>query len=225
MASKRSKPEARQKKARAAPTRAAPTKAGKPPAKPDQAEARQRADNALVERRLTDLLRIRLDGAERWDICDYVRAKEGEEGSPWHVGKGATPLSESQIWRYLQKADEEIERTFERSRKRLLRRHVAKLNHLYGRATTSGELSVARVILKDLAEVQRLLPSPADLLQRALDELTRRMDQLEKNDGTHPANLPEGGNPGDRGAAGCDPASPNRGPGDARHGTARAPAV
>jgi hypothetical protein len=138
-----------------------------------------RADKALVARRVSDLLRIRLDGAERWDVCDYVRAKEAEADSAWFVAEDATPLSDSQIWRYLQSADAEIARSFERSRKILLRRHVAQLRHLYARAATNGELSVARAVLRDLAELRRLVPRPEDDLRRELDELKKLLDRVK----------------------------------------------
>ncbi len=184
-----------------------------------------RADKALVARRVNDLLRIRLDGAERWDVCDYVRQKEAEEGSAWHVGKDGTPLSDSQIWRYLQRADQEIERSFERSRKRLIRRHVAQLRHLYARAATNGELSVARAILRDLAEIQRLMPNPADQLQRAVDDLTRRLHELEQNDGnkTHTTNFPGSRDAGDSGEAGGGPGAADSDQGAAAGGTACPP--
>jgi len=37
-----------------------------------------KADKALVQRRVDDVLRIRLDGAQWWDVREYVREKEGE---------------------------------------------------------------------------------------------------------------------------------------------------
>jgi hypothetical protein len=162
----------------------------------------ERASKPLVSKRVNDLVRVRLDGGQRWDVCDYVRQQESNAESPWHVAEGGSPLSNSQIWRYMKKADERIERSFERSRKILLKRHVAKLNHLYARATTSGEISVARAILRDLAEIRRLLPNPADALQRMVDDLTRRLAQLEAKDGSssnHPTAVPGHGNAGDGG--------------------------
>jgi hypothetical protein len=34
------------------------------------------ADKALSARRVDDILRIRLDGAQWWDVLEYVREKE-----------------------------------------------------------------------------------------------------------------------------------------------------
>jgi hypothetical protein len=117
------------------------------------------------------MVRVRLQGAVRWDVRDFVRAAQADADSAFHVPEGASPLSDSQIWRYLQMADEEIEQSYERSRKKLIRHHVARLNFLYGKATTNGELAVALNVLKHLAEIQRLLPRPEDELRRELDEL------------------------------------------------------
>jgi hypothetical protein len=50
---------------------------------------------AQVEARVTEILRIRLDGAEMWDVREYVREKEKEEGSVWQLAEGQKPLSDS----------------------------------------------------------------------------------------------------------------------------------
>ena len=43
---------------------------------------------AQVEARVTEIVRIRLDGAEIWDVREYVREKEQEGGSPWQLAEG-----------------------------------------------------------------------------------------------------------------------------------------
>jgi len=40
---------------------------------------------AQVERRVAEVLAIRLDGAEFWHVREYVREKEREDGSPWRL--------------------------------------------------------------------------------------------------------------------------------------------
>jgi hypothetical protein len=112
-----------------------------------------KADKALVARRVEEVLRIRLDGAEWWDIREYVREKEAEPGSAWHLEDGATPLSDSQIRRYQQRADALLERSHERSRKKLLRRHLAKRRHLYAKATLAGDVRAALACLRDECEL------------------------------------------------------------------------
>jgi hypothetical protein len=138
-------------------------RSGKPRAK--------KVNKAVAQQRTDDVLRILLDGAMLHDVISFVREKEKETGSPWFVEKDATPLSEAMIRKYIERGYELIDELHEKSRSRLLRRHVARLNHLYGRAMVSGELSVARAVLRDLAEAQRLLPKPEDELRAELAEL------------------------------------------------------
>lgn len=119
----------------------------------------EQADKALVERRVEDVLRIRLDGAEFWDVREFVRAKEKEPGSNWELPAGGTPLSDGQLRRYQQKADRLVQESFERGRKKHIRQHLAKRRMLYGRAVNAGELATALAILKDEATLLRLYPA------------------------------------------------------------------
>jgi hypothetical protein len=163
-----------------------------------------KADRPLVQRRVDDLLRVRLDGGARHDVRDYARSQERESASPWFVPDGENPLSDVQIWRYLQRADRLIDREHERSRKRLFRRHVARLNHLYARAATTGELSVARAILRDLAEMQRLLPRPEDELEREVRELREMLKRITTDGPGHTTAGDSGPAPPDRAAHTAD---------------------
>jgi hypothetical protein len=117
-----------------------------------------RADKALVARRVDDILRIRLDGAEWWDVRDFVREKEGEPGSAWFLADGETPLSDGQIRRYQQRADRLVLQSHERSRKRLFRQHLAKRRSLFGRAVASGDYATALRILDSEAKLAALFP-------------------------------------------------------------------
>jgi hypothetical protein len=112
-----------------------------------------KADKALVARRVEEVLRIRLDGAEFWDVREYVREKEAEPGSAWHLEEGAKPLSDGQIRRYQQRADALLERSHERSRKKLLRRHLAKRRNLYAKAVLAGDVRAALACLRDECEL------------------------------------------------------------------------
>src|SRR5262245_10990160 len=119
---------------------------------------KRHASNPLTLRRVEDLLRIRLDGAEWWDVREFVREKEGEEGSAWQLGPGATPLSDSQIRRLLAKADGAVEASHMRSRRKLLRRHLAQRRNLYAKAVLAGDLRTALACLRDEAELRGLYP-------------------------------------------------------------------
>src|SRR5262245_36190965 len=106
-----------------------------------------KASKELVRRRVEDLVQPRLDGAFLFSqIREYVIGQSQDEASPWHRPEGKKPLSDTQLRRYVQRADRQIDKTFDRSRKRLVRRHIGQRRSLFARAVTSGELSVALAI-------------------------------------------------------------------------------
>src|ERR1700676_4579409 len=107
------------------------------------------ADKALSGRRTEDLLRIRLDGAEWWDVVQFVREKQAEEGSAWHIAEGETPLSDAMIRKYQERADNLLASAHEKSRKKLLRRHLAQRRHLYAKASLAGDVGSALRCLRD----------------------------------------------------------------------------
>jgi hypothetical protein len=43
------------------------------------------ATKAQTQARVEEILRIRLDLAEFWNVREFVREKEAEEGSLWHL--------------------------------------------------------------------------------------------------------------------------------------------
>jgi hypothetical protein len=108
-----------------------------------EAKPRAKASKALAARRVEDILRIRLDGAEWWDVVQYVRENQSEQGSAWFVADGEKPLSEAMIRKYQERADKLVVASHEKSRKKLLRRHLAQRRNLYARAVTTGELATA----------------------------------------------------------------------------------
>src|SRR5262249_14761776 len=113
----------------------------------------------LVEARVRDLLRIILDGAEEgWDLCEFVREKEAEPGSPWHLAEGDKPLSYSQIRRYAARAERLIAESCRASHKRLLRRHLARRRNLYATAVRQGDVRAALACLDSEADLLGLFP-------------------------------------------------------------------
>ncbi len=117
-----------------------------------------KATKAQVEARVTELLRIRLDGAEFWDVREYAREKEQEEGSPWQLAEGQKPLSDGQLWRYLARVDRLIAESCRASRKKLLRRHLAQRRALYAKAVSQGDIRGALACVRDEAELQGIYP-------------------------------------------------------------------
>src|SRR4051794_47030 len=104
---------------------------------------RPKPTRAQVQQRVNEILSIRLAGAQIWDVREYVREKEQEAGSPWQLANGEKPLSDSQLWRYVRRADEAISSSMVSSRKRALRRHRARREYLYGLAVNQGDIRAA----------------------------------------------------------------------------------
>jgi hypothetical protein len=118
-----------------------------------------RATEATIRARVDDILRVLLDGAQPWDIRQYVADQVAKGEPPWTVPDGGKPLSERQIRRYCDRADKLIAESCRTNRKKLLRRHLAQLRALSARAVASGQLGVARAIKRDEAELLDLYPA------------------------------------------------------------------
>jgi hypothetical protein len=118
-----------------------------------------KATRATVVQRVEEVLRIRLDGAEFWDVREYAREKEKEEGSPWFLPDGGKPLSDGQLWRYIGRADRLIAESCRASRKKLLRRHLAQRRNLHAKAVLAGDIRAALACLQDEARLQGLYPA------------------------------------------------------------------
>jgi len=117
-----------------------------------------KAEALRVARRVEEVLRIRLDGAQFWDVCEYVREKERESGSAWELADGAEPLSDSQVRRYIQRADRLILASVKEKRGKVLRRHLARRERMYGAAMNAGDVRTALAVLQDEARLRGLYP-------------------------------------------------------------------
>jgi hypothetical protein len=117
-----------------------------------------KATKAIVAQRVEEVLRIRLDGAEFWDVREYAREKEQEAGSLWELPPDGKPLSDGQLWRYVAAADKLIAASCPASRKKLLRRHLAQRRNLYAKALSQGDIKAALAVLRDEALMQGLYP-------------------------------------------------------------------
>jgi hypothetical protein len=166
-----------------------------------------RATNPIVRQRVEDVLRIRLDGAEGWDVRQYVAEKERAGEPPWAIPELGKPLSERQIRRYVEQADRQIEESCRTSRKQLLRRHLAQRRTLYARAVSAGDIRTALAVLADLAKMQGLYPSEDEALRREAEELRKLLRELkETNRGGGNGIAAEGtGGPGERGEGAAQP--------------------
>ena len=113
---------------------------------------------AQVLLRTEEILRIRLDGAEIWDVREYVREKEREKGSLWELAEGEKPMSDSQLWRYIAKSDGLIALSCRASRKKLLRRHLAQRRNILAKALSQGDLRAALAAADSEARLLDLFP-------------------------------------------------------------------
>jgi hypothetical protein len=112
-------------------------------------KTKTKATEAQIRQRVEELLRLRLDGAELWTICEYVREKVEAKDPVW----GIAQLSNSQIYRYLEKVDEQIAESCKGARNKHFRRHLAQRRSLYARAVNAADYRAALAILRDEAEL------------------------------------------------------------------------
>jgi hypothetical protein len=145
----------------------------------DKPPPRPKPTKAQVEARLLEIVRIRLDGAEIWDVREYVHEAEQTEGSPWKLADDQKPLSDSQLWRYMARADKQIAESCRASRKKLLRRHLAQRRNVLGKAMSAGDYRTALAALRDEAELLGLYPrngGDVDELHRQVAELRKKLE-------------------------------------------------
>jgi hypothetical protein len=155
-----------------------------------------KATKATIQRRIEEVLRIRLDGAEFWDVREYAREKEQEAGTVWELKDGAKPLSDGQLWRYIGRADRLIAESSRASRKRLIRRHLAQRRNLYAKSVVAGDYRTALAILRDEAELQGLYPEKAVKLKGDKENPVRLIDELVVIDASSRTTPPDEGSPG-----------------------------
>jgi hypothetical protein len=90
---------------------------------------------------------IRPSGAGFHDLREYAREKH------WGVSDG-------QLYRYLQQADDLIADSLARDRPRLLDLHIARRRTLFARCVESGDWRAALAVLRDEAQLCHLYDTP-----------------------------------------------------------------
>ncbi len=175
---------------------------------------KNKATKAIVARRVEEVLRIRLDGAEFWDVLQYVAEKQKAGEAPWTLEEGEKPLAERTIWWYIQQADQLLKETFrkEAGRKRLIRRHVAQRRRLYAGAVSQADFRCALSILDSEAKLCGLFD---DEVMRLIDQLQKQIAEMKAqygNSNHSPATAGDGSGPenasptGEVAPRGTDPA-------------------
>jgi len=128
----------------------------------------KKSDNAEILKRVEEVLRIRIDGAQFHEIREYAVEKQ------WNV-------SDTQLRRYVQRADELLVERQDKSRKQVIARHLAQRQALYSRAVKAADYRTALAILADEAKLRGLYP------EKEIKELVRlaasqgiRIEELER---------------------------------------------
>src|SRR5262245_5408513 len=112
-----------------------------------------KASKATVQARVEDILRVLLDGAQPWDVRQYVSEKETAGEEPWKLAEGQRPLSERQLRRYVVRAEKLLAESCRTSRKKLLRRHLAQRRALFARAVNQGDVRAALAVADSEAKL------------------------------------------------------------------------
>ena len=106
-------------------------------------------------RRIQAILQIRLDGAEPWDVRQFIAEKEQAGEEPWTIEDGQAPLTAAQVRAIIKAADALIAESYPDDAPDIAR-HKAKLKNLYARAVQAADVRTARSILNDLAKLDGL---------------------------------------------------------------------
>src|SRR5262245_46650457 len=128
----------------------------------------KKSDKAEIARRVEEVLRIRLDGAQFHDIVQHGSEK----------GWGVT---DRQIRKYIARADELLVERQDKSRKKVIARHLAQRMALFARAVNAADYRTALAILADEAKLRGLYP------EKEIKELVKlaaaqgvRIEELER---------------------------------------------
>lgn len=129
-------------------------------------ERRKRPGTLTVSRRVEEVVRIRLDGAEFWDVREYVHEKEREAGSAWERPPGGAPMCDDMVRRYMRKADRVCAQAARVRLPGLLRRHVAMRDNLYAKSVLAGDYRTALAVLADTDRLLGLYPDKRIIVEK-----------------------------------------------------------
>jgi len=108
-----------------------------------------KATKATIRQRVEEVMKIRLLGAEFWEIRQYAAENDPDTARPWNV-------SDRQLWRYVAASDRLLAKCLERDKDKLLNRHIAQRRAIYARAMEAGDWRGALAVAKDEAELLKL---------------------------------------------------------------------
>jgi len=117
------------------------------------------ANKATYELRVQSIVQVILDGAETWDIFQFVAEQEDEGKAPWEMGRSRKHICERQIRNYIADANKRIIESSVKHDADALRHHLSKRRNLYARAVNAGDINTALAVLRDTAALQDLYPA------------------------------------------------------------------
>jgi hypothetical protein len=106
-----------------------------------------KSSKAEVLKRVEEVFKLRLGGAEFQDIVQYASAPEQSWG-----------VSERQLWNYIARADQLVKERFDARADHLLARHCLQRRPLYAHAVGAGDFGTALRVLQDEAKLEGLYP-------------------------------------------------------------------
>jgi hypothetical protein len=139
-----------------------------------------KSTRAEVERRVTEVFKLRLGGAAMPDIREYA----GAQSPPWNV-------SDTQLYRYIEAADALMVKHFDAKAAHLLSLHLLRREQLYAHALSAGDFRTALAAADSAARLAGLFPLDKLKLKEA-EEFERRLEALERRLGGAPAHAGNG---------------------------------
>jgi hypothetical protein len=106
-----------------------------------------KSTRAEVMKRVEEVFKLRLGGAEFADIVQYASAPEQNWG-----------VSKRQLWNYVRAADRLVKERFDARAEHLLNRHLLQRRTLYAHAMGAGDYRTALAVLQDEAKLEGLYP-------------------------------------------------------------------
>jgi hypothetical protein len=154
-----------------------------------------KSSKAVMAKRVSEVFKLRIGGAEFADIREYADAPEQQWG-----------VSDTQIRRYIQAADALCKERFDAKADHLLARHLLQRRQLFAHCMGAGDYRTALAVLKDEADLEGLYPpqkiAPTDPTgaqgYAALTDADRAagLEQLYARLGARPGAAPANGQDG-----------------------------
>lgn len=127
-----------------------------------RAKRKRHATPAIGQARRLEVAQLRLDGAQWYEVFEWIRVREAEPiqpGKPPNCWHSERPLTKAAIFWYIGEADKMILELAEADRTRAYRKHLAQRQNLYAKAVNMGDIGNALRILDSMAKLQDLFPS------------------------------------------------------------------